>query len=107
MANHTTVLDTNFNYLNIDIYQTLTDGVLTGYRALPHEGYVLYSTTANDVELDPDTMEEIPVTYYYRQANMPANYNFDNFHWAAVLESTVDENYIFGGGGNNNDHETV
>jgi hypothetical protein len=106
MAVYTEELNTNFNYPHIDIFNRLRDGELTGYQARTHEGYVMYDTTANNTEQDPDTFEEIPVTYYYILRGFPKTYNFDNFPWVAVPRDSVNENYIFGGG-NDNDHEVM
>ena len=91
-------LNTNYNFPHIDIYNRYADGVLSNFRVAPHEGYVMYDSTANDTEYDPETMEEIPVTYYRTFAILIPNFNFDNFPYVAVLRSEVDENYIFGGG---------
>lgn len=99
MAIYTQELNTNYNFPHIDIYNRLTDGVVTGYQARTHEGYVMYNSTANDTEPDFENGGEKPVTYYYRLAGFPLRYNFDNFPWVAVPEDEVDENYIFGGGG--------
>lgn len=118
MAVWTREINTNFNFPNIDILNILKDGVLNGYEAIPHEGYVMYDTNDNNVEqaIDPETGEpmfddegnpiEVPVTYYFTLAGFPKTYNFANFSWVAVLRSTVDENYIFGGGDDNN-HEVM
>lgn len=106
MAVYTRELNTNFNYPNINIFNILKDGELNGYEARPYDGYVMYDSTANDTEINPDTMEEIPVTYYYTLAGFPKTYNFNNFSWVAVPRSEVDENYIFGGG-NKPDHEIM
>lgn len=107
MATYTEVLANDFNYPNIDIYRRYTDGVQTGYKVLPQEGYVMYSPT-NDVitELDPNTGEEVTNIYYCRLAILPLRYNFDNFNYIAVLESDVPADHIFGGG-DNNDHEVM
>ena len=91
-------------YPNITVEKKYYEGVFSGWRITANEGYVFYDTTANDTELDPDTMEETPVTYYYTLAYKNKNYNWNNFHYVAVLRSSVDENYIFGTG---NNHETV
>ena len=105
MANYTETLNENFNFPHIDIYNQYRDGVQYGYRAYTHEGYVMYDTTDNTFEPDPETGEEIPVTYYYTLAGFPLRYNFDNFTWVAVPRDSVDENYIFGVGDNN--HEVM
>ena len=116
MAVYTRELNTNYNFPNIDIFNVLKDGMQTRYEAVPYEGYVMYDTNDNNVELklDPETGEmvfdeegnpiEVPVTYYFTLAGFPLTYNFNNFSWVAVLRSTVDENYIFG---DDNDHEEM
>ena len=106
MGVYTEELNTSFNYPNISIYNRYDDGELWGYKVLPNEGYVMYRTDANDTEFDPETEEEIPVIYYRTIALLPLSFNFDNFTYVAVLRSEVDENYIFGGGGDNN-HEVM
>lgn len=106
MAVYREELNTNYNFPNIYVYNRYRDDVLTGYKVYPHDGYVMYRTNANDTELNPETGEEVPVRYYYTQAGLSLNHNFDNFYWVAVPRSEVDENYIFGVGGNN-DHEIM
>lgn len=106
MAVWTEVLDTSFNFLGIDIYRKLKDGVFNNYIAKAQNGYVFYDANANDMTLDPDTMEEIPVTYYYTVRSFSVNFNMDNFSLVAVPRDSVDENYIFGVG-DNNDHEVM
>lgn len=98
MATYTLELAAEINLPNLSVYKTLVDGVQNGWRVIPNDGYVMYDTAANNMELDPDTEEEIPVIYYYTRLECPLNTNFDTFTWVAVLRSTVDENYIFGGG---------
>lgn len=106
MATYTEEIATEFNFPNITIWKVLRDGVVAGYKARTNDGFVMYDPNANDTELDPETMEERPVTYYYVIKSLNANYNFANFPWVAVPRDSVDENYIFGGGGNN-DHEVM
>ena len=106
MAVYTEELNTNFNFPNIDIYNKLRNGELYGYYARPQEGYVIYDTTDDIYDIDPETDALIPVTHYFTLASFPLNFNFNNFTWVAVLRSGVDENYIFGGG-NDNDHEVM
>lgn len=97
---------TNFNFPNLTIEERWSNDVMRGYRLTANSGYVFYDTTANNTESDPDTGEEISVIYYYTIAYLPSNFNFANFPWVAVPRDSVDENYIFGGG-NNNDHEIM
>lgn len=98
MAEWTREINTNYNFPNINILNVLEDGVLSRYEAVPQEGYVMYDTQAEDYIVDPETTELVPVTYYSTLVGMPKTFDFDNFTWVAVLRSTVDENYIFGGG---------
>ena len=106
MAVYTQEVSTQLTFPNITIYNLLEDGVHYSYKAVPNDGYVMYDTNDEAYEEDPDTGEQIPVIYYRLQAYLPLSYDFNNFSYVAVLRSTVDENYIFGGGDNNN-HETV
>lgn len=85
MAEYTRELATEYNFPNIEVYRKLEDGVHYAWHVNTVEGYVMYDTTDNYTELDPETMEEIPVTYYYTEFSCPINYNFDNFTWIAVL----------------------
>ncbi len=93
------------NYSNLTVEDRFKDGQPFGWRVTPNEGYVMYRANANDVEIDPETGEEIPVTYYYTLATLSPYYNWANFSWVAVLRSEVDENYIFGG--NEPEHEIM
>lgn len=104
MAVWTEELNTNYNYPHIDIFNRLRDGELTGYQARTQEGYVMYDPNAHYTELNPGTMEEVPVTYYYTLRGMPMAYNLANFPMIAVPRDSVDENYIFGV---DNDHEVM
>lgn len=106
MAEWTHEISTEHNiYPNLTVYDRFADGEARGWRVNANDGYVMYDTTANDMELDPVTGEEIPVTYYYTLMYLTQYYNWDNFAWVAVPRDSVDENYIFGGG--NNDHEVM
>jgi hypothetical protein len=67
----------------------------------------MYDTTVNNTEMNPETMEEIPVIYYYTNVDCPMNYNFDNFTWVAVSRESVDEDYIFGSENNNSEEASI
>lgn len=99
MATYTEVVNTDFNYPNIDIYNRLRDGELDCYVARAQDGYVFYDANANDKEpqIDPETGDfvydeetglpiEVPVTYYYTIRIFPKNYNMANFSLVAVLK---------------------
>lgn len=106
MAVYTEVIDTSFSFSNITIKKRLKDGVQIAWRVYPNEGYVIYDTLEENWQQDSPDSEPYLVTYYYTMAGLPLNYNFDNFHYEAVPRSEVDENYIFGGG-NDNNHEIM
>ena len=103
MATWTYEVSTEHNYPNITVYKGLRDGVHANWRVNANEGYVFYNSTAIDTEYNPETGEDIPVTYYYTEAILTLNYNFANFPYVAVPRDSVDENYIFGGGGTNHE----
>ena len=93
-------------YPNLTVYDRIWDETEhDGYRVNANEGYVFYDTTANDTEIDPETMEERPVIYYKTVRTFPLRYNWDNFSLVAVPRDSVDENYVFGG--NDNNHEIM
>lgn len=96
MATYTYEIATEFNYPNIAVYKRLRDGIQNSWRIEANPGYVMYNTEANNMEIDPNTGLEVPVTYYYRSTTCPLNWNWDNFHFVAVPEGSVEENYIFG-----------
>ena len=96
MAVYTMEVATEYDFPNITLYKKLEDGVHYAWRFVSNEGYVMYDTSANWTELDPDTLEPVPVIYYYTRVDCPLNYPFDNFTWVAVPRDSVDENYIFG-----------
>lgn len=90
------ILDTEHVYPNLTIKKVLHDGVLVFYDITVNDGYVMYRTDANDMEMD-EYGEWHPVIYYYTNAILPPRINFDTqFTWVAVPRSTVDDNMIFG-----------
>ena len=81
---------------HIDVYRTLMDGVQTGWRLATETGYVMYDKTDDNTQLDPDTMVERSVVYYYTGAELPLGYRFSTFPWVAVPRDSVEESYVFG-----------
>lgn len=96
MAVWTYELATEYSFPNISVYRKYRDGVHVSWYFSSNEGYVMYDTTKTDTETNPDTLEEIPVTYYYTRADCPIDFPFDNFTWVAVPRDSVDENYVYG-----------
>lgn len=90
---------------NIKVERKYADGVQTGYRLTPNEGYVMHSPSL-DVEVeDPMTGETHIEQYYYRLCIIPVARPVSTWDWHAVLESSVPADMIFGGG--NNDPEVM
>lgn len=87
---------TEFNFPNITIYKRMKDGVQTGWRMNADAGYVFYDVTADDTEMDFETNQEVPVTYYSRVRYLQLKRDFTNFPFIAVPESEVDKKYIMG-----------
>ena len=98
---YTREIATEFNFPNITIWRVMNGDTLAFWEVKTNEGYVMYNPNANDTEPDPETGDEISVTYYYTIKSLNPRYNFANFPWVAVPRDTVDENYIFGIGGGN------
>lgn len=109
MAEYTYEIATDIGIPNITIKRCYIDGVLSAYHLTSNDGYVMYDTTANHTEIledenglpvydDNGEFIEISVIYYYRFAAISARYDPSTWQndWVAVLESSVDENYIFG-----------
>ena len=48
------VLNTNFNFTNINIYNRISNGVHTGYQAIPYDGYVMYDTNDEEIPIYDD-----------------------------------------------------
>lgn len=97
MTTYTFAEAKEYNFPNITVYRKLKDGVQSAWRFNTNEGYIMYDKRANDTELDPETMIERPVTYYYVVASAPLSFNMDAFPWVAVPRESADKNYIFGG----------
>lgn len=79
------------------------EGVLRAYYIRPVDGYVLHSNTLDEIVVDPETLEETgEVILGYTAGTVSVGYNYDfaanSREIYAVLRSSVDENYIFGGG---------
>jgi hypothetical protein len=104
MADWTFPIDEQHNiYPNLTVHKRMRDGVQSGWRVLPNDGYVMYDTTDENWGVDPETGDLIPMIYYYTNVDLPVNFNFANFTWVAELRSNVPypDNQIFGGGNNN------
>lgn len=93
---YTQEIDTRWVFPHITVYKKLRNGEHYAYSVKANDGFVMYDTTANNTELDPKTMKEIPVNYYYKEYSAPLREDFSKFSWVAVLQSTVDKKYIFG-----------
>ena len=90
----TYVISTEHNiYPNITVYDRLNNGVAAGWSVRANEGYVMYPTNEEHIEIDPVTGEERPVIYYYTETGLPLTYNWNKFAWVAVPRDSVDENY--------------
>ena len=76
-------------YPNITVCKTLMNGVQTGWRVTPNDGYVFYDTTDEYTEFNPETEEDVPVRRYFTIAYLPLIYNWDNFGYVAVLRSEI------------------
>ena len=94
IPNYTFEIAEEFGIPGLTISRRIRDGVQVGWRVSADEGFVFYDPLANDVETDPETLEKIPVTYYYTIAFLPKRYDFARFHYVAVPVCNVDPKYI-------------
>lgn len=99
----TLVENTTMRYL-------VADGVRRTYNIKANEGYVLHVNTLDTIIYDDETDEptgEVILGYAEGIKSCGINYDWDENprEFYAVLRSSVPENRIFGGGGN--DHEVM
>lgn len=80
---YTYEIDNTKKYPNIIIEKRYKDSVLKGYRFTAENGYTL---AENIIELDENN-KEIEKTVYSEAIYTPANYNFDNFCYKAVMSA--------------------
>jgi hypothetical protein len=78
-------------YPNLTVHNRIANDEAAGWRVTANEGYMFYDANANNTEIDLDTGEEIPVTYYYKSIYYPRNYKWTNFALVAVLEDQISE----------------
>ena len=95
MAVYTKEIVADFNFPNITIWKILANNVLSFYEVKTDSDYVMYNPNANDVEVNPETMEEVSVVYYYVIKVLPQTYNFGAFPWVAVPREGIDNKHIF------------
>lgn len=95
---------------NMTAYRKYADGELSAIRVCANDGYVIYDTAENEMELviDPETGEPVidpetgeyleqPVISYFTMVTIPARFfSVDTFTWVAVPRDTVPEDRIFG-----------
>lgn len=89
-------INTDFNITNITVRNCLNDGELEFFELTPNEGYVMYDTTANDVEYDEKTDTFVPTICYSRLCYIPSFRPNWVYNWTAVLESEVPADHISG-----------
>ena len=77
-------LATELEFPNITVKRRIVDGIHKGYQVSADDGYVIYDATATNKEIDAETMEEIPVIYYFSGAFLPSKFNFERFPYVAV-----------------------
>lgn len=96
MAEFKNELATDINLQNISVYRKFRDGVHCAYEVFADEGFVMYDKKAQNTELDPETNEIVPVTYYYTWISCPLNCDFGAFSYEATERANVNEKYVFG-----------
>lgn len=86
---------------NTTMQVKIKDGVDYQYTIVPNVGYVLHDNTYDTLEHNEDMTEVINTIPGYRRSMATCAFAYDFTvnprEFYAVLESEVDENYIFGG----------
>lgn len=93
MPEYPLILDETKQYPHIKVYAQYRDNTLLYWDVRTDEGYLMYDTDVEDVEID-ENGNEVPVTYYYSRACIPATYDFNTFSYIAVPRDSVDPKYI-------------
>ena len=88
------------NYPNLTVYETLSDGVLAGWRVNADEGYVFYDTNDEHLETDEGEQEK-PVIYYSAECYFPRTLDWNTFGLVAVLQSSIEDTNIHGDNASN------
>lgn len=93
MPEYPLILDESKQYPHIKVYAQYRDDTLLYWDVRTDEGYLMYDTDVEDIEID-ENGNEVPVTYYYARACIPATYDFNTFSYIAVPRDSVDPKYI-------------
>lgn len=93
MPEYLLILDETKQYPHIKVYAQYRDDTLLYWDVRTDEGYLMYDTDVEDIEID-ENGNEVPVTYYYSRACIPATYDFNTFSYIAVPRDSVDPKYI-------------
>lgn len=93
MPEYPLILDESKQYPHIKVYAQYRDDTLLYWDVRTDEGYLMYDTDVEDIEID-ENGNEVPVTYYYARACIPATYDFNTFSYIAVPRDSVDSKYI-------------
>ena len=93
MPEYPLILDETKQYPHIKVYAQYRDDTLLYWDVRTDEGYLMYDTDVEDIEID-ENGNEVPVTYYYSRACIPATYDFNTFSYIAVSRDSVDPKYI-------------
>lgn len=69
-------ISSNISISNVDVYEQYNEDKHYGYELVAHEGFELYDTSADDKDIDFNTMQEISIVNYYAVMYLPTNFNF-------------------------------
>lgn len=89
MPEYLLILDESKQYPHIKVYAQYRDDTLMYWDVRTDEGYLMYDTDVEDIEID-ENGNEVPATYYYARACIPATYDFNTFSYIAVPRDSVD-----------------
>lgn len=93
MHKYSLTLDETKQYPHIKVYAQYRDDILLYWDVRTDDGYVMYDADVEDIEID-ENGNEVPATYYYPRACIPATYDFNTFFYVAVSRDSVNPKYI-------------
>lgn len=64
--------NSDYKIPHISVFNKFWDGELSGFRLIADDGYVLYNAQMDEKIINPQTMEEETLKYYFKNADIPA-----------------------------------
>lgn len=93
MYEYPLTLDESKQHPHIKVYAQYRDDTILYWDVRTDNGYVMYDADVEDIAFDKNG-NDVPVTYYYARACIPAIYDFNTFSYVVVPRDSVNPKYI-------------